>query len=250
MGDTKALFGKIATASKEVGGALSADKNNKDQNYDYISADKVLTVAGQALAKQGVVIFPSITSETVEQVTYSSKYGDKSRYDAQIGFAFVITDGETEFNTTWVGRGSDYAVPDKALYKAITSGHKYFLMKLLNIGAGNEDSEHETAEPEQPKARQSAQAKQPMPPAQPDGAAPWAANPQSLLFGGDYNFTSQEEAIAWGMAMGVFQAEPHAKNAYNKLKAEHKPKSATTMWKLWLDDVARRANEAEQTNAA
>jgi hypothetical protein len=46
----------------------------------------------------------------------------------------------------WTGSGVDYATPDKALYKAMTSGHKYFVMKLFMIGVGNEDGEHENYE--------------------------------------------------------------------------------------------------------
>jgi hypothetical protein len=71
-----------------------------------------------------------------------------------VRFEFVITDGETNLNATWFGRGTDYGAVDKAVYKAVTSGHKYFLMKLLNIGVGNEDSEHD-----EPQATTKSQAK-------------------------------------------------------------------------------------------
>lgn len=136
---TSTLIGKIAAASLKVG-ALATDRTNAQQKYDYISADKVLTVAGAALAQSGVVIFPSITSESTEAVK-TDKGG--TRYDAVVHFAMIVTDGATQMEMPWTGRGNDYSVPDKALYKAITSGHKYFLMKLLNIGVGNEDGEHE-----------------------------------------------------------------------------------------------------------
>lgn len=137
------LAGRIAAASKDVGGKLSTDKRNMEQKYDYISADKVLSICGQALADQGVVILPSITSETIEAM---DRGAGKARYDAVVHFAFIVTDGASQFELPWLGRGSDYAVPDKAVYKAVTSGHKYFIAKLLNVGAGNEDGEHEPAE--------------------------------------------------------------------------------------------------------
>lgn len=140
---TNTLAAKIIAASAIVG-ALKPDKTNTAQNYNYISADKILERAGNALAEAGVIILPSITEETTNQVDYTDSYGkSKSRFDATVRFVMLVTDGETEKELPWYGRGSDFSVPDKALYKAITSGHKYFLMKLLNVGVGNEDGEHE-----------------------------------------------------------------------------------------------------------
>lgn len=141
---TEPLALKIAKASIEVG-KFSADKKNKEQNYEYISADQVLDRAGNALAKVGVVVFPTITGTDIKVV---ERQGKTPRIDANVAFEMLVTDGEKEFKAEWVGYGSDYATPDKAIYKAVTSGHKYFLMKLLNIGIGNEDGEHETEKTE------------------------------------------------------------------------------------------------------
>ena len=147
------LISKIAAASTKVG-ALMPDKTNTAQNYSYISADKILQRAGDALAEAGVVIIPSITKETVNEVTYTDSYNKtKTRYDAIITFEMLISDGTSEFKAPWTGRGSDFSVPDKAMYKAITSGHKYFIAKLLNIGVGNEDGEHEAVQ-DAPKTTQ------------------------------------------------------------------------------------------------
>lgn len=143
------LIKKIAAASVEVGGALETDKRNQEQRYDYISADKILTVCGQALAKQGIVIFPALVDENI-QIGKTRKGGD--RFDVKVDFTFIVSDGSAEMIFPWMGRGADYGVPDKALYKAITSGHKYFLMKLLNVGAGNEDGEHDEEEKETKKS--------------------------------------------------------------------------------------------------
>jgi hypothetical protein len=137
------LISKLAAASLAVG-SLKADKKNVAQNYDYISADKILDRAGAALAKAGVMVIPSITHEETVSVSYTDNYGKaKTRFDSTVHFAMVLADGDSQLEMPWVGRGNDFAVPDKALYKAITSGHKYFLAKILNIGIGNEDGEHE-----------------------------------------------------------------------------------------------------------
>jgi len=163
------LAEKLANASKEVGGKLSADKTNTQDRYDYVSADKILSVCGQALANAGIVILPEITHEAME--AGQSKSGTP-RHDAIVEMVFHIMDGETSIDNKWIGRGSDYTVPDKALYKAITSGHKYFLAKLLNVGAGNEDGEHEDGEKPAQKPTQKPSKPAPQPPA-PDGAKLW-----------------------------------------------------------------------------
>ena len=64
-------------------------------------------------------------------------------------------------------------------------------------------------------------------------------------------FAGPEQAIAWGLEQGCFQALQHARNAYDKIKAEHKPATAGDMWALWIADVtARKAARAGQTEPA
>jgi len=68
------------------------------------------------------------------------------------------------------------------------------------------------------------------------------------------SFPNAAAAIAWGQEQGVFQAVQHARNAYDKLKAEHNPATAAAMWDLWIADVtarkaARAAGQAEPAGA-
>lgn len=56
------------------------------------------------------------------------------------------------------------------------------------------------------------------------------------------SFASSESAIAWGFEQGCFNDAVHAKNAYDKLKLEKKPKSSAAMWALWTADVLNRKN--------
>jgi hypothetical protein len=137
------LAAKIAKASHDVG-ALATDKHNKQGEYDYISADKILDRAGGALADNGLALIPSITG--VDSVQGQTGRG-VSFYMATVRLEMHLTDGTSEAYYPWTGMGVDYSAPDKAMYKAITSGHKYFIMKLLNVGVGNEDGEHESPPP-------------------------------------------------------------------------------------------------------
>lgn len=171
MSNNGALYTKIAKVSSLLAGKLQPDKENLQQRYRYISADLVLQEAGKAMASEPIVVVPTITAEATEHVTYTDNYGkQKSRYDSVVEFDMVVADGDGNTITQhWLGRGSDYSVPDKAYYKAITSGHKYFLMKLFNIGAGNEDGEHEEL-PEKKESEPSNNAKKPNMPQKPTQA--------------------------------------------------------------------------------
>lgn len=53
-------------------------------------------------------------------------------------------------------------------------------------------------------------------------------------------FAGPEQALAWGLEQGCFRDAVHAGNAYDKLKAEHRPSSAAAMWALWIADVQAR----------
>lgn len=140
------LAEKIALARVRLG-SLKPDKKNKDQDYMYISADKILERAGDILAEVGIAIIPTVVETVLTNVERPNK---SPRIDAVLRLSFQVTDGVKDYTSFWVGCGSDYVTPDKAIYKAITSGHKYFLMKLLNVGVGNEDGEHEDGEPPKP----------------------------------------------------------------------------------------------------
>ncbi len=149
MTDNINLVQRLAKATAEVGGKLKADKRNAEQGYNYVSADKILAACGQALADNGIAVIPSIIKQEIKII---DRGNGKARYDATVDLILKVTDGVTSFEEPWYGMGSDYSVPDKAMYKAITSGHKYFLSKLFCIGEGNEDGEHENSE-DQPAPR-------------------------------------------------------------------------------------------------
>lgn len=59
------------------------------------------------------------------------------------------------------------------------------------------------------------------------------------------SFAGPVQAIAWGMAQGCFRDEMHAKNAYEKVKAEKAPKTPQSMWDAWLKEVDQRVVEME-----
>ena len=62
-------------------------------------------------------------------------------------------------------------------------------------------------------------------------------------------FSDPQAAITWGFAQGPFKDMQHAKNAYNKVKEEQKPKNALDMRDAWVADVERRVKEEPEVKA-
>lgn len=154
MDNNGKLFERVGAVTARLAGKLAPDKTNQQQRYDYLSADLILQEVGRAMADVGLAIVSAVVGEEMASVPW--KNGE--RYDAAVRFEMHVCDVDGNvFSVPWLGRGSDYSVPDKAVYKAVTSGHKYFLMKLFNIGAGNDDGEHEV-QPPQGAPRQNRQA--------------------------------------------------------------------------------------------
>lgn len=233
--DTK-LAGKLAQARMKIG-SLKTDKRNKDQGYDYLSADKILERAGDIVSELGIAIIPSITRT---EITTVERQGGKPRIDAVINMQFTVTDHESAYTSDWVGCGSDYATPDKAVYKAITSGHKYYLMKLLLIGVGNEDGEHENEPSEQ---RQPAPVRQAPITAPAQQAAPITAPAQPAPSGTPSGNITPQMLVDNGMATNI----PNAAGIINKLNVGGKP--AAEYWPRVL--LYRKWREAgHDTDAA
>ena len=155
------LYARIATVTGVLAGKIRADKRHEQQTYTYISADSILQEVGNAMAEIGLSVIPGITSTEWQLVEIPNK---KPFFNATVNFTMSVSDADgAQYTTVWAGMGNDYTAPDKAIYKAITSGHKYFLMKLFNIGIGNMDSEHDDSEPletRQPLPKPASQPKQ------------------------------------------------------------------------------------------
>lgn len=140
------LAQKIASALLEVGGGGPPLGWNNDKGYTYFTAAQTQRTVLQALAKRGVIVIPQIVAHDLELVTISGDRGDRTRYDSRIDMVMTLTDGYETYTAPWVGRGSDWTAPDKGFYGAITSGHKYWLLKLLGIASDEDDIEHAPGE--------------------------------------------------------------------------------------------------------
>lgn len=204
----KTLAAKVAAAVKAVGD-LAPDKVNQAERFAYRSADLILSRCGQALAAEGVVVVPAM-----EEVSFSIGETSKSikRYEASIRFKFVVTDGATEWVCPFSAVGVDFSSPDRALAKATTLGHKYFLAKLLCVGVGNEDAEADT-EPPPPPAQERQTAPSFSVPSRARQETRLPTDVEELIA----HWATPLDAYAWAVRVGAFVDQDAARAAFRSL---------------------------------
>jgi len=125
--------------------------HNDFHKYDYATEADIAQAIRDELAQRSIAFLPSVESVQREVIT-----NERGKQSGLVTLAMTMTfiDGESgqEITRYWAGHGVDPS--DKALYKAITGGVKYFLLKTFMIPTGD-DPEQETKAPDAP-ARQPA----------------------------------------------------------------------------------------------
>lgn len=160
MSESK-LYAAISAVMKDINGITKDGRVTGNNGYNYITADNVLLNAGQSMAQHGLVIIPSIIYQETNAVSYTSYNQEKTRYECTVVFEMTVgcSDSDSKIVERWVGYGVNHQSPDKALYAAITSGHKYFYLKLFAVAVDNTDSEHDQPEEQPKQQRQQKQTK-------------------------------------------------------------------------------------------
>jgi len=158
---SKAIAGKVARVMTTVR-KLRKDGSNEYDHYKYISADSAFEIVGGAMAEVGLVALPSIVELTTEAM--SSATG-KSQFRTVVHGLITLADADTgdTWSGDWYGEGVDRA--DKSINKAMTAMMKYYLLRLFQIGSG-EDADADSPEIEERQtqsAKFQAQHRQPSP---------------------------------------------------------------------------------------
>ena len=123
------LIAKMARKKNNViklVGSIAKTGYNDCYDYNYVEEAEVVRVIRGALVKAGLS-FGVSTSEIMPPNMISTELGDVYNYTIKMTFTLVDTETGYFENSPWLGMGSDQG--DKALYKAYTSGVKYFLLK-------------------------------------------------------------------------------------------------------------------------
>jgi hypothetical protein len=108
---------------------------NDFHKYDYATESDVLEAVRRGLAERSVVIVPRCMGVSILERPRENK---ASMFVTTADMILTLVDGESGevMECPWKGSGEDSG--DKGLYKALTGGNKYFLLKLFMIPTGDD----------------------------------------------------------------------------------------------------------------
>lgn len=113
---------------------------NEFHKYHYVREAEAVNGIRGLLGKYGLAIIPNLQSEEVKEV--ETRNGRQYLTRAKIQYTLLCADTGEERQIDWAGFGQDTG--EKGFYKALAGSHKYLLMKLFNVSAGDEmDPENE-----------------------------------------------------------------------------------------------------------
>lgn len=161
----KSLVSKLAEVMAAIE-RVPKRGHNAFHKYDYATESDIVATVRQELAARHVMLFPAVTAERREPV------GDKGSVLTTLTMVFRFVDGETgeSLEFPWLGSGTDKE--DKGVYKAMTGGEKYFLLKTFLMPTGD-DPEQDDDKPQPARA----QAPQPR---KPEGFDQWLHDLESV----------------------------------------------------------------------
>lgn len=114
---------------------------NEFHKYHYVREAEAVNGIRGLLGKYGLAIIPNLQDQSVKEI--ETRNGRQYLTHAKIKYTLICAETGEERQIEWAGFGQDTG--EKGFYKALAGSHKYLLMKLFNVSAGDEmDPENET----------------------------------------------------------------------------------------------------------
>ena len=149
-------MGNIYQAITDImseGYAITKDKRNAQQGFQYRGIDDVLNTFQPLLAKHHVFVVPEVLDQQRQERT-TGKGGSLLYSLLRMRYTFYAQDGSS-VSAVVVGEGMDSG--DKASNKAMSVAMKYAMFQVFCIPTEEmQDPDAETPEPSKPKAEQPA----------------------------------------------------------------------------------------------
>lgn len=128
MSEKPKIYSAMAAAMADIG-AISKNKQNKQQGFQYRGIDDVMNALYPILSKHGLFLAPEVLEHTREERT--TKSGGNLIYSIlKIRYTMYADDGSS-VSATVIGEGMDSA--DKSSNKAMSVGMKYAMFQLFCI---------------------------------------------------------------------------------------------------------------------
>lgn len=109
---------------------------NEFHRYDYATEADIVQVVRHEMASRQVMLIPSVQNHERHDIT--TKKNERGDPLTVLHMTFTFIDGETDqrLEMPWIGVGQDGG--DKGVYKAMTGGEKYLLMKVFLMPTGDD----------------------------------------------------------------------------------------------------------------
>ena len=136
------LEAALQAVRKDLGG-IEKDGTAPEMlgSFKFVSWDALAPKVGDAMAKHDVFILPEVLDAVTVEAGQTAR--GKTNYRTTVRLRFEVIGGGHSKQILWFGQGDDTG--DKSLQKAVTSGYKYFLLKLF-LASGAEDSDGQSEE--------------------------------------------------------------------------------------------------------
>lgn len=146
----KLITTKLLAIMAEMG-TINKDGYNDHNKYTYIKESTIAKKIQPLLVKHRVFIVPNMISSVTRQIT-TSQGKSQNFTTVEVDYMIICADSGETVTSKAFGEGMDTG--DKALYKASTGAHKYFLIRTFNLGS-DEDAEDDSpdinTDPQAPK---------------------------------------------------------------------------------------------------
>lgn len=113
---------------------------NKAHDYNYVTESDVVGAVRPLMAKQKLIMMPSI--KTYKQEDVPTKYS--KLYMGTVEIEWIVRDAESyeQVKFTMIGKGTDTL--EKDIYKAISGNKKYALISLFMIDSGDDPERNDS----------------------------------------------------------------------------------------------------------
>jgi hypothetical protein len=128
---------------------------NEFHRYDYATEADIVSVVRQELASRKVMLVPSVQNHERHDITTKKNERGDPLTVLHMTFTFYDGDSGESIVMPWLGVGQDGG--DKGVYKAMTGGEKYFLMKTFLMPTGDDPENDSKDKKEKAKEEREAQ---------------------------------------------------------------------------------------------
>jgi hypothetical protein len=140
---TDKLAMKVAQVMADID-AVPKNGRNDFHNYNYSTDDDVMQSVRPVMAKHNLIALPSVVDRSVERVSTGKKESDYQLH-TRITLSITLVDGDSGQSKTMRWQGEAQDGQDKGLYKAYTSGIKYWALKTFLLSADADVETHDAA---------------------------------------------------------------------------------------------------------